>query len=766
MAVRLHMKLGVVSEQDRLPDSPDTVVVVEPTVSGIARSKGQLYLLVTARKPARGVAEATRVAAETIRNEYYYDESAGIKQCLQKTVASVNNRLHHQRDRLGLSAHDRDGPLGIAVAVVRGNELYVATFGPAEAYLIRHARLSTLPDPNRERGLPARDLAVEVWRGEINAGDSLVLISPNVVARVGLDELKDALVTLHPQSAIEHLHSRFVTAGGTGSDGAVAFEATEMAATQSKRTLVPVRAPEPLAGAPDRSPIPLADPVAGGVAAMQSGARNASVAAGNGLTRVVFALQELLPRRNARYRRVTPLSARRERQRRAAVAILAFIVVASGLGLGVFLLGGQQPRGPLSSITAGQRSLNTARQDVDTVFGPGIDLVANDPPRAKTLLMQAYSELDKASASGVSAAAIQPLRAQVVAGLDRLYRVVPIVDNVILDLQATNSTPVDLRAVVQGPDGLPYVLEASTKAVYRVDAKAKKVTTTIRDGSKVAGLVVATPKLLTVGGSDLLIVDSKNTVWRWRPADKTGRGTPARVRVGGSSSWGDDITAIGTFLLNQDTNRYRLYVIDPSERQILVYSMAADGAGFPGDGTGWLKAPRPTAGMTAMHIDGDVFVVDGGKLARFVQGNPVGWTAKPPGDELLRPAPTYSLVTSGSASGVGALYAYDHQNERVVAFDKGSGSYREQYVIAGGGAGFADVRGMYVLPPLGQAPATLVWVDAHAVHQAALVPAPTASPSGSAEGSAGPSGAGSTPAASSGAADASVTPGVSVSPST
>ena len=40
MAVRLQMKLGVVAEHDRLVDSPDTLVVVEPTVGSVARSKG------------------------------------------------------------------------------------------------------------------------------------------------------------------------------------------------------------------------------------------------------------------------------------------------------------------------------------------------------------------------------------------------------------------------------------------------------------------------------------------------------------------------------------------------------------------------------------------------------------------------------------------------------------------------------------------------------------------------------------------------------
>ena len=112
----------------------------------------------------------------------------------------------------------------MGVAVVRGNELYVATVGPAEAYLIRQARLSTLPDPHRERGLPAPDVGIDVWRGEIAVGDSLVLVSPNMMARLGPEELKDAMVTLHPQSAVEHLHHRFVAADGSGSDAAIAFD--------------------------------------------------------------------------------------------------------------------------------------------------------------------------------------------------------------------------------------------------------------------------------------------------------------------------------------------------------------------------------------------------------------------------------------------------------------------------------------------------------------------------------------------------------------
>src|SRR5690242_6975550 len=367
MAVRLHMKLGVVAEHDRLPDSPDTIVVVEPSVGSVARSKGHLYLLVTSRISSLHALEATRLAAETIRNEYYYDESAGIRVCLQKAIGTANKRLAHQADRLGLRTADGNGPIGIGVAVVRGSEMYVATVGPAEAYLIRQARLSTLPDPHRERGLPSSEIEPDVWRGEISVGDSLVLVSPNVIAKLGADELKDAMLTLHPQSAMEHLHRRFVEADGTGSDGAVAFEATEVSSTSRARTLVPVRPAEPLAGAPDRSPIPLADNVQAAGLAMTAAAGSARTAAGGAIERMVGRLQDLMPRRKPAYRRVTPLSTRRETQRRAALAILALVILVGGLGVAVYAFAGNTPQQAISSVNAGQKAIDQARADLAKV---------------------------------------------------------------------------------------------------------------------------------------------------------------------------------------------------------------------------------------------------------------------------------------------------------------------------------------------------------------------------------------------------------------
>jgi hypothetical protein len=749
MAARLQLKLGIVAEHDRLDDSPDTLVVVEPSVGSVARSKGNLYLLVTSRTSSRHALEATRLAAETIRNEYYYDESAGIRVCLQKAIATANKRLIHQADRLGLKATDDNGPIGVGVAVVRGNEMYVATVGPSEAYLIRQARLSTLPDPHRERGLPSNGLEPDVWRGEISVGDSLVLISPNIVAKLGPDELKDAMVTLHPQSAMEHLHQRFRSAEGSGSDGAIAFEATEVAPTTRGRTLVPVRPAEPLAGAPDRSPIPLADNVQAAGAAVSAAADSAREGIGTAAQRVVLRLQDVLPRRRPAYRRVTPLASRRETQRRAAIALIALLVVVGGLAMSVWAFGGQKQQQAISSVNAGRDALAKAKADLALVSGQGIDLIADDRDEALRLLTEAYQQLDKAKAAKISDREIDPVRADVVDGLDRVFGMVDVTSSDVFTFKpAEGAAPFDLRAMVLGPDKVPYVIDGTTKSVYRVDLRRKRAVAIARSGRKFGSTRMSDPKLIAVGGRDLLIVDAKNVVWRWRASNDAGKGTTNRMTVNGSTQWGNDIRAVGTYVRPNTNGLYNLYVVDPSEQQIRIYPPASDGGGFPRRFSPWLDAARPVDKVTSLYIDGDLYLAEGGVVERFTQGQNVDWRPNAPGDSILRPEPSITVIAGAGEKNKGRIYAYDPANARVLAWEEGDGAFVGQYRLADGDA-WKDLRAMYVIAGVEEAPATLVWMSASGVHQTVLAAAEGVGTSPDASASPGPSGAtpsGSAPA--------------------
>ena len=729
MAHRIQMKLGVVPDAERAPDSPDTAIHVEPRVGAQTRTKGHLYLLVTSRVPGPRARDATLLVADAIRSEYYYDESAGIRVCLVKAIQVANKRLTHAREKSALGTGP--GPIGVALAVVRDNELYVCTVGPAEAYLNRGARLSTLPDPHRDRGLPSTDVEPDVWRGEINVGDQLVLVSPSVVHAVGAETLKDTLVTLHPQTAVEALTTRYRSDGGTGSDGALILEAAEIAVTRSGVVPVPVRPAEPLAGMPDRSPIPLADSVAGGLAAAQSSARRARGAAGNVFMRLLTQLQDAMPGRAAPKRQVTPLSARREMQRRAAIALLALVVVVGGLGIGAYLLAGRKPTGSaIASLDTAQGALETAQNDYAHVIGPGVDLVVNDPTNAAKYLTEAYTSIQTASKGGIPAATTGPLRTEIVAALDRLYQMTDVASTPLFTFPGTQAA--NLQAIVKGPDGMPFVLDAGTNAVYRIDLPGRKATAIFKMGSTSGGRKEGAPKLLAVGGRDLLILDDKNTLWRWRPANTTGRGTLGRFPSGvsGSSEWGSNVVAIGTFIRDPQANLYNFYVVVPSAQQILRYSPAADGSGFPAAPTKWLSAARDVSGITSMYIDGDIYLADGGALSRIVNGNDVGWTAAAPGDSILRTAPAYDLIASGADRRTGTIYGYDRANQRVIALSKLNGTYLGEYRLGDGATGWSDMRGFYVEPgPDTTEPDALVWISATGIERTLLQPiGPAGSP--------------------------------------
>jgi hypothetical protein len=515
MAVRLHLKIGTVPGPDRLPTSPDALIHREPETGSAIRSKGNLYGLVCLRGGGSGrVAEAAAIVADTIRERYYYDESAGIPVCLQKAILAANQQLRHGREGAGITA----GQMGVCIAVVRAHELYVATIGDADAFLVRQARLLVLPDQDRGEGLPATgDPHVSVFRGEIAVGDSLLLVAGNVTRMVGVEEFKNALVTLHPQSAVEHLHHLFVAAGGDGSDSILAVEASETPVTTAEHRLVPVRPAEPLAGAPVRSPIPLADPLANAAAAVGGAARGARSAFAGAAAAAVDGVLGLLPRRSPGYRRITPLWSRRDSQRRAGVAVLSLLGFFVVLGVGLWILGGALPGSDkqVNHVNAGEAALASARSEMAQVFDNG--LVTGDPAKALGLLRQAWTDLKKAGDLGVAAGTLRPLNAQVTGGLDTLYRVRLVDTKVLFDLTSEVANP-DVRDLVPGPDGAAYMIDHSVSGLVRIDLTTKAVTLLVVKGkADAAGNKLGEPWMLAAAGSDVFILDADGHLFRWRP---------------------------------------------------------------------------------------------------------------------------------------------------------------------------------------------------------------------------------------------------------
>jgi len=448
----------------------------------------------------------------------------------------------------------------------------------------------------------------------------------------------------------------------------------------------------------------------------------------------VWRIQDALPRRAPGSRKVTAATSRMETQRRAAVALLAFVVIAGGLALGVYAVAGQQsPTEPLRSLSIAQAAFKEAQDAMAQVSGPGIDLITDDPRKALELLSVAFAKLDEAQQAGYPIDDITALRTRVTAGLDRLYRVVPVRSNTVFTFP--DDKPVALESLVRGSDGAPYVLDGEGKTVWRIDLAKQAASPVAASGQRESGARVADPKLISTGARDVLVLDSKNGLWRWRPVGTKGDGTLVRIPVADSTTWGDDVTQLATFVANFDAAFYKLYIVDRSAQNILVLSPANDGSGYPVRPIDRLPTDRPVDGVTDLLLDGDIFVAEDGAVARVIPAS--GWSPQAPRDTQQRPNPRYTIISSpdlpngDSSKRVGLLYAFDAANQRIVAFNKGSGDFEAQYLLAGRDDAWADLKDMVVLPGADtDAPATVWWISRNALHSAVLVAAeaPVATP--------------------------------------
>jgi hypothetical protein len=728
MASRLALKYGVVAEEDRLSNSSDAIIVTEPATGSKTRTKGSLYLIVASKAVGGRTRDACRLVADTIRREYYYDESAGISIVLEKAVRAANRKLRQSREGGNVAAYS----IGIAAAVVRGGELYVGTAGDANAYLIRAARL-LMPEHQSGVGLPAADnLRLGVWRGDFAVGDSLVLASRNLVEVVGTEELKNAVVTLHPQSAVEHLHHLFVAAGGEGSDAVLALEATEVALSRVEHRLVPVVPAEPLAGEPERSPIPLADQVAGMAVAVRTRAGAARSGVGDGIAGVIGRVLDVMPRRRTTYRRIRTTDTN-ESRRRASIAAFALVAVVVVLGALVWFLGPFRTETPTNTTPDAQAALSDATVKTNEVLGPG-NMISTDPTHAQTLLQQAWDDLSAAK-GGVTAAAWNAVNARVSSALDQLFGTTPLTGKRFYAAPAGE----EVSALVMGPDNAAYAIVGTS--VVRVDPNTGSAATIIQTGSG-SGQGIAQPRLLARGGPDLLIVDVRGSLWRWRPSDTQGGGTLGDVRLAGDQTWGPDVVDVETFVINPDQGLYRLYVPYPEQQQILRYEPTADGSGFSAPAPYFVGSTEPVASFKQLMIDGDVYALTEPALKRYFNGRDSGFSLDPaPDDKNLRPGHVYGLVDATGTKGSGELFVWDRQWSRIVVYDKVEGSYVDQYIAPAGAPPLSDLHGMYVIDRGVTQPTVLVWARADGLYQAPLVPPslPSASPGASSPPSGGPS---------------------------
>jgi hypothetical protein len=716
MSNRLATRIGLLAGEERAPGAFDLVRFREPTMGSEVRTKGSLFLLaqVTAGDAALGRAAAE--ALETIERDYYYDLSAGATGAISKALAAANRLLYHQRSRLGLT---RRGGVSIVALVIRGREGHVAKLGPATAVIVRDGRMFELPpppsveeeDPRLRMRRVAESLgeALEiqpyVWQGELAAGDRVALLSRNVAQVVGIDEVQSALGTLRPAAAVEHLNQLFRIRGGEGSDGLLAIELVELAATAATHHLEPVHPHEELAGLPDRSPVPLADAIGQllhrGGDAIDAGQRGLA----HGLLVGVNMALAFVPRRRARYPTSIPRTALREEARRRRRGLLGIGAVAGLLALGASVASLPNPR-PTDAIlraSVARAAIGQALDllaTVDELVG-GRDLVDRDPTRAARLLTDSLAAVQRASESGVAAVDLEPLRGRIETGLDTIFAVGRLAGSTTLADLASGFSAVNPTDMVMASDGSLWVAEVGHGRVIRVDPASGEAAVVYRAGQKVDGVTVAAPWMIATAATDVVVIDRDRQAWRFDLVEQL----PRRLGLPGLGAISSESRLLSALQHRPPLEIFNLYVVDAGKGEVLKWTPGnVVPVRYPGLPEPYLTE-RPDLPVTAardMFVDANLWLLQARTVTRVNFGTPLpqeGYSLDPPPDATLRPDLDYRLLDGATIGERETFYVYDAANARILAYQRADGSFLHQWLAprSGADAGLLDdVRGLCV----------------------------------------------------------------------
>lgn len=572
----------------------DIVITHEPPTGATLRTRGRFYMVCEIDPPSRRASEIAAEVTELTRHEYYYDLSAGIEVGLRRALRKANRRaaqlVRDERGRIHLH---------VACAVIVNNEVHAARVGSAHVFLVRHARLflpGEEPDEladfvHRTTTRQAASLGAEtdllplVWHQTIDAGDTIILASGGVVDALGAEALKNAAITLHPRAAAEHVRSRAVAEGATGSGATIFIEVSASAGAAARlggEPEVPAEAPTEVVIAESiRSRLDLVWRYRPRIGRILSAIARPFTRAIGGATLVVL---ELMPRRATVLPR-RPESARvRSARAQRATSLLALLLFVATIGIGTVVVRDYQA----NQVVGDYR---IAIVDVENDIASTRSFAGRkDTDRAWEKLTAASDRLTVAARSpAAEPARVAQLREEIAALEDKL-------NSVLIDLSkiVPAARPVDVTQTVHGL----YVADPLAGRLWRVYGDPVTTGVVLERGK--AG--VGTPVAVTAQGEALLTLDDARTVWRAEG------NTLAGLELPKVETW-KSATAVATFAGN-------VYVLDPKAGQVWRYE--PDFQGKLDGPTGFLPAALAPDTARALAVDGDIWVLTtGGELQRY-----------------------------------------------------------------------------------------------------------------------------------------------------
>jgi hypothetical protein len=167
--------------------SPGAIAMPPPRRAARGRDADTLFGLLALGEGQRQPASFYE-GLVTAFSDKYFKVSGGVTTALRDSIREVNAEILKVNSR-------RPDPfeVGIACAVLRGQELYIAVAGPARCFLVREGFVERLPDDDDLReGIASlgmeKDADVRLFRRDVRAGDFLI------VTDASLDHLGDTTI--------------------------------------------------------------------------------------------------------------------------------------------------------------------------------------------------------------------------------------------------------------------------------------------------------------------------------------------------------------------------------------------------------------------------------------------------------------------------------------------------------------------------------------------------------------------------------------------
>ncbi len=194
------------------PHNEDYVEYYVPPDPQQQALKGAIYLVADGMGGHQAGEVASQGAAESVIGQYYGDPDPDVGTSLVRAIRAANKQIHSQAQ-----ADPSKSGMGttLVAAVVLGRKVYVANVGDSRAYLINRTTITQITEdhswveeqvraglltPEQARKHPQRNLVtralgskpaveVDLFEGEISAGDALLLCSDGLTGRVSDQEI-------------------------------------------------------------------------------------------------------------------------------------------------------------------------------------------------------------------------------------------------------------------------------------------------------------------------------------------------------------------------------------------------------------------------------------------------------------------------------------------------------------------------------------------------------------------------------------------------